>query len=118
MDNIKFIFENNSVLIDGDFKLSEAYEALDIIFGATYESSCNNVILNKENIDESFFDLRTGFAGELLQKLINYNCKLAIVGDFSIYDSKALKDFIFECNKGKDFYFVESIEKARERFLN
>ncbi len=117
MDNIKFNVENNSVLVEGDFLLSEVYEALDIIFAATYESNCNKVILKQENINESFFNLRTGFAGELLQKLVNYNCKLAIVGDFSVYDSKALRDFIFECNKGKDFYFAENIEEARSKFV-
>ncbi len=117
MNNVNFIFENNSVLIEGDFKLSEVYEALDIVFTATSDSKCSNIILKKENIDDSFFNLRTGFAGELLQKLINYNCKLAITGDFSVYDSKALKDFIFECNKGNHFYFVQSIEDARSKFI-
>lgn len=38
--------------------------------------------------------------------------KLAIVGDFSKYDSKALKDFIYECNNGKDIFFVENESKA------
>ena len=33
--------------------------------------------------------------------------KLAIIGDFSKYDSKALRDFIYECNSGKDIFFVE-----------
>jgi hypothetical protein len=33
---------------------------------------------------------------------------LAIVGDFSKYASKSLKDFIYESNKGKQINFVAS----------
>lgn len=33
---------------------------------------------------------------------------LAIVGDFSKFESKSLSDFIFESNKGKQINFVTS----------
>lgn len=32
---------------------------------------------------------------EVLQKFINYQTKIAIIGDFSGYTSKSLKDFIY-----------------------
>ena len=38
--------------------------------------------------------------------------KLAIYGDYSHYTSKPLHDFIYESNKGRDFFFVESREEA------
>ena len=38
-----------------------------------------------------------------------------IVGDFSIYTSKSLKDFIYECNKGKDIFFLLDEKQAIER---
>lgn len=39
-----------------------------------------------------------------------------IVGDFSIYTSKSLKDFIYECNKGKKiFFFTSDVEQAIKR---
>lgn len=53
-----------------------------------------------------FFILRTQLAGEILQKFINYQAKLAIYGDYTKYTSKPLKDFIYESNKGNDFFFV------------
>lgn len=64
---------------------------------------------------EDFFILSTKIAGEILQKFILYNFKLAIVGDFSGYTSKPLKDFIYESNKGRDIFFVSSVEDAIER---
>ncbi|HGD4000232.1 MULTISPECIES: DUF4180 domain-containing protein [Bacillota] len=38
-----------------------------------------------------------------------------IVGDFSIYTSKSLKDFIYECNKGKNIFFTSDVEQAIKR---
>lgn len=38
-----------------------------------------------------------------------------IVGDFSGYTSKPLKDFIYESNKGRDIFFVDSEEEAIDR---
>ena len=46
-----------------------------------------------------------------MQKFINYR-KIAIVGDFSEYTSKPLKDFIFESNKGNSIFFVPTLEEA------
>ena len=64
---------------------------------------------------EDFFVLSTRLAGEILQKFINYGGRIAIYGDFSKYTSKPLKDFIYESNKGKDVFFVESKEQAIDR---
>ena len=55
-----------------------------------------------------FFDLKSGIAGEILQKFSNYRIRLAIVGDFSKYTNKSLKDFIYESNKGGQINFVDS----------
>ncbi len=120
--NVEYIFENNTIHIIGDFKLKDVNEAMDLIFSATYEYNCNNIIINADNLDNSFFDLKTKFAGELLQKLMNYNCSIAIVGEFEVYQSKALNDFIFECNRkenlGSRIFFVRNIQDARIRLSN
>ncbi|WQD36273.1 DUF4180 domain-containing protein [Sphingobacterium spiritivorum] len=59
-----------------------------------------------------FFDLRTGIADEILQKFSNYRVQLAIVGEYSKYNSKSLTDFIYESNKGRHINFVNSMEEA------
>ena len=70
------------------------------------------MVLNKDGICEEFFDLKTKLAGDILQKYINYKVKLAIVGDFSGYTSKSLRDFIYECNNGNDIFFVPDEQEA------
>lgn len=41
--------------------------------------------------------------------------KIAIIGDFSAYTSKSLKDFIYESNNGKDLFFLSDEKKAIEK---
>ena len=41
--------------------------------------------------------------------------RIAVVGDFSIYTSKSLKDFIYESNKGNHVFFVQNEDEAIER---
>lgn len=77
-----------------------------------YETNCDKLIVDKSCIVEEFFNLRTGVAGNILQKFINYHKKIAIVGDYSMHTSNALKDFIYESNKGDSVFFVSSVEEA------
>ncbi len=72
----------------------------------------NHIIINKSAICEDFFHLSTKIAGDILQKFINYHVKTAIIGDFSAYTSKSLKDFIYESNNGKDIFFLPDEKNA------
>lgn len=95
--------------------LSDVQSALDLIMTVNYETGCNRIAIRKEAIAEDFFVLSTKLAGEILQKFITYQMKVAIIGDFSGYTSKPLKDFIYESNQGKDIFFVRSEEEALKR---
>jgi hypothetical protein len=103
--------ERIAELIDEDFTINETQDALDLI-GELGSHNCNRIIIKEKNLHPDFFDLKTRFAGEILQKFSNYNVKLAIVGDFSKYRSKSLRDFIYESNKGKLIFFTDNINTA------
>lgn len=92
--------------------ISDVQSSLDFMMSVNYETGSHSIIINKEAIIEDFFVLSTRLAGEILQKFITYQFKLAIIGDFSGYTSKPLKDFIYESNNGKDIFFVPSEEEA------
>ncbi|WP_129688374.1 DUF4180 domain-containing protein [Gottfriedia acidiceleris] len=92
--------------------LMDEQSALDLIMTISYDHKSNRIALNKEAISEDFFNLSTKLAGAVLQKFVNYNIKFAIIGDFSRYTSKALNDFIYECNKGNNVFFVSSEQEA------
>lgn len=88
--------------------------ALDLMATVQYEAGTpvSAIIVDKGNVAEDFFVLRTRLAGEVLQKYTNYHMKLAIVGDFSGYTSKSLADFIWESNRGRDIFFAPTREEA------
>lgn len=92
--------------------LSDAQSALDLIANTWGVGECSALVIMKRDIDERFFDLSTRLAGEALQKFVNYNMKVAIVGDFSGYTSKSLRDFIRECNNGGSVFFVDTVLQA------
>lgn len=100
------VIESDTVVI------TDAQSALDILMTAKYEAGTKNIVIHKELITEDFFILSRGLAGEVLQKYINYGGRIAIYGDYSHYTSKPLKDFIYESNRGKEFFFVATKDEA------
>ncbi len=97
--------------------LRDAQSALDFMMTLQYETGCSRIALNKEAITEDFFALRTGLAGEMLQKFVNYRVKLAVYGDFSRYTSKPLRDFMGECNRGSHVFFQPTQADAVTRLV-
>ena len=95
--------------------IKDAASAIDLMMTVKYETGCDKIALNKEALIPEFFILSKQIAGEVLEKFITYQMRLAIYGDFSKYTSKPLKDFIYESNRGKDIFFVESQEQALRR---
>ena len=98
-----------------DIVITDVDSALDLLMSAKYDAGTEYLVVDKKAVTEDFFVLSSGLAGEILQKYINYGGKLAIYGDYSHYTSKPLKDFIFESNKGKDFFFVATKEEAIQK---
>lgn len=112
---IEFIQENGVqiAVVTGEEKLvTDTASALELALSARYETGADRIAIDKKVIAEDFFILSTGMAGEILQKFINYHIKAAIWGDYSRYTSKPLRDFIYESNHGRDFFFVETKEEA------
>lgn len=115
---ISVVKENNTeiaVVDSSEILISDVQSALDFIATIGFETGCTRIVLNKSAVCEDFFDLSTRLAGEILQKFVNYQVKIAIVGDFSVYTSKSLKDFIYESNKGKDIFFLPDEKQAVEK---
>lgn len=98
-------------IISDNIEINSTQDALDMMADCGYQGA-GKIIISKKNINPDFFDLKTGIAGEILQKFSNYNVILAIVGDFSEYNSKSLKDFIYESNKTGRINFVSTVNEA------
>ena len=68
-------------------------------------------------LDPAFFDLRSGLAGDVVQRFVNYRIGLAIVGDIDEHlgGSTALRDFVREANRGRQIWFVADETELAER---
>jgi len=86
-------------------------DALDLI-GAAY-AGADVVAIPAGRLDDDFYRLSTGVAGEILQKFANYRVRLAIVGDISshVAASGALRDLVHETNKGNQVWFVNDLQE-------
>lgn len=115
MRNTDIHGKNVCIFDNASSKITCTQDALDLMITAKHEHECTRIAVAKENLNERFFVLSSGFAGEVLQKFVNYQMKLAVYGDFSEYTSKALRDFIYESNKGNAIFFVASEQEAIER---
>ena len=104
-----------AVVTADDKLLYDVQSTLDLMATVQYETDSNRIAVYKEFVAEDFFILSTRLAGDILQKFVNYHWKLAIIGDYSKYTSKPLKDFIYESNNGRDIFFVATEDEAVER---
>ncbi|MFK0111526.1 DUF4180 domain-containing protein [Streptomyces sp. NPDC091217] len=81
--------------------------ALDLV-GDAMGQDAELVAVPAERVGDEFFRLRSGVAGAVVQKFVNYRLRLAVVGDISrhLADSSALRDFVYEANRGRHLWFV------------
>lgn len=91
-------------------RLSSGRDATDII-GDAYGAEVAVIALPASRLTDEFFDLSTQLAGEFVQKFVNYGAALAIVGDISAHvaASTALRDFVYESNRGRHLWFVDDL---------
>jgi uncharacterized protein DUF4180 len=95
--------------------IASTQDALDLI-GAAF-AGAEVVAVPAGRLDESFFSLGTGFAGEVMQKFVNYRLRLAVVGDISrhIEASAALRALVRESNVADHVWFVPDLDALDTR---
>lgn len=85
-------------------------DALDLI-GASFLGA-EVVVVPARRLDDRFFALESRFAGEILQKFVNYRLRLVIVGDLSphLAASSALRALVHESNRSDHVWFVADLD--------
>lgn len=112
-------FHNSKTIAElrgADVIIGTLQDALDLIYNPELEG-VDKIIIHEHNLTPDFFELKTGLAGDVLQKFVQYRVQVAIVGNFSTIESKSLTDFIRESNRGRHVFFAESVSDAIIRLL-
>ncbi|KAF5039976.1 hypothetical protein DSECCO2_538310 [anaerobic digester metagenome] len=110
--SIKSIHDRSVALVESEqIEFSTVQDMLDVMAGCAWDGA-DTLVISEHQLNPSFFDLKSGLAGEMLQKFSNYRMKLGVLGDFSKYESKSLRDFIRESNRSGHIAFAVNIEEA------
>ncbi|MCC7365373.1 MAG: DUF4180 domain-containing protein [Dehalococcoidia bacterium] len=96
--------------------LRSAHDGTDVV-GEAIGEGARVAVVPVEAVDPGFFQLRTGVAGEVVQKTVNYGLQLAIVGDIDTYvaASKAFRDFVVECERSNQVIFERDMAALERR---
>ncbi|MGA9882225.1 MAG: DUF4180 domain-containing protein [Candidatus Acidiferrales bacterium] len=97
-------------------KIRTARDAADVMSDA-FAQSAQWLAIPVAQLDDDFFRLRTGVAGEVVSKFVAYGMRTAFIGDISqhVAGSDSFRDFVREANRGKDFWFVTSLDGLNQR---
>lgn len=100
-------------ILDEEQLIQTIEDGFDLV-GTFYFEGVDRVLLRESHLNPDFFDLKTGFAGEILQKFSTYGIKLTIIGKFDRYKSESLKAFILESNRIGKVQFRNNLDEAIE----
>ncbi len=87
------------------------------LIGDLYSASAKVVAIPLARLGPDFLRLSTGVAGVVLQKLVNYRFKVAVLGNTAaaVATSDALRDFIRESNRGQTVWFAADLAGLEEK---
>ena len=88
---------------------------IDLVLEACFSCGTRAALLYAENLPAAFFDLGSGVAGAILQKLRTYRVRLAVVWrPGTVRASGRFGEMVAEERQGRDFGLFETRDAARE----
>ena len=88
-------------------------DALELVT-ACIEQETGRVLIDAARLPDEFFDLKTRFAGEFIQKLQNYRVKTAIVVQADADHGERFAEFVREARTGGGFRVFDDRAGAEE----
>ncbi|MBP3915920.1 DUF4180 domain-containing protein [Clostridium sp.] len=105
--NKDYIEINNPITCESD--------VLDII-SLCMSNSINMIVLREGTLTDNFINLRTGLAGIVLQKFMNYNITASAVIEMEL--EGRFKELVYELNKANNFRVFDNKLDAENWILN
>jgi hypothetical protein len=109
--------EAGAIAVEGqpDTPFLESSDEVRLLLEACFSAGTRAALLYAENLPAAFFDLSSGQAGAILQKLRNYRVRLAVVAPPGrIRVSSRFAEMVEEERRGRDFGMFGSRDAARE----
>jgi PadR family transcriptional regulator, regulatory protein AphA len=112
--NFQRMEKNGVIMVElaaGGGTVKSERDALDLV-SACVEHGTNRLLMDAACLPDEFFRLRTGLAGAVLQKLVNYQIKAAVIAPPGAAQQGKFRDFMLETNRGGQFRIFEGREEA------
>ena len=92
--------------------LLSSSEDLSSLLEACFASGARSLLLHPENLPSRFFDLRSGEAGEILQRLRNYGFRLALLAKPAELPAGRFTEMSRDESQARDFAVFGDREQA------
>jgi hypothetical protein len=116
MASIITVDGHSALLLDADGPLIGDSASCQDLVADLWGHEVTTGVVPRERFDPGFFDLRTGMAGDLHQKLVNYRLRLIVLGDISdlVTNSRSLRDYVRESNRHGDVRFMDALAPSTD----
>jgi len=96
--------------------ISTPADTSDLV-GTARTDQTSLIAIPVSRLDPEFLRLKSGLAGEILQKFVTHRLQLAVLGEIDDYlaGSEALRDFVWESNRGDHVWFLADREALEAR---
>lgn len=98
-------------IVERKFPVASVAEATDLV-AACIERDTDCLLLESSILPPAFFELRTQFAGEFLQKLQNYRLRTAIVLPAHYDYGERFEEYLVEGRRARFARFFDSRDAA------
>ena len=85
-----------------EIEIARVDDALQLVT-ACFEEQTGRLLIDSSRLPDEFFDLKTRFAGEFVQKLQNYRIRCAVVLQPDADHGKRFTEFVREAKRGTGF---------------
>jgi hypothetical protein len=105
------------LLCDADGPLLDSDQRVVDLVGEALASHASLIAVPVSRLGADYFQLRSGLAGAIVQKVVNYRIKLAIIGDITDYlvASSALRAWVRESNQHNEVCFLPRLDDLAAR---
>lgn len=117
IDRIDEIAGNRVVFFSTQGRVLAAPGDINDFISEVWSHDAIMAVIPLSRLSPDFLKLSTRLAGETVQKFVNYNIPLVILGDVSRHSAQsgALRDYIYESNKGRSVWFLLDEDALRAR---
>ncbi len=99
------------LVCDADGPLIDAEARATDLVGEALSVAATMIALPTQRLAPDFFSLRSGLAGAVAQKVVNYRLRLAVIGDIGAQAaaSAPLRDWVIESNRRGEVLFMPDL---------